>query len=66
MIVYTKPGCPHCAALKRSLTERGIAFEEIDVFAVPGAAERVEELTGTRVVPVVVDGDVVRAAPEGG
>ena len=66
MIVYTKPGCPYCAALKRKLMERGVAFEEIDVFVVPGAAETVEELTGARIVPVVVDGDVVQAAPEGG
>lgn len=67
MIVYTKPGCPYCAAVKRDLMERDVPFEEIDVFAVPGAAERVEELTGgRRVVPVIVDGDVVKAAPEGG
>jgi glutaredoxin len=66
MIVYTKPGCPYCAALKRDLDARGVDYEEIDVFAVPGAAEKVEQLTGARVVPVVVDGDVVQAAPEGG
>ena len=66
MIVYTKPGCPYCAALKQDLDARGVAYDEVDVFAVPGAAEKVEQLTGMRVVPVVVDGDRVEAAPEGG
>ncbi|QQS46302.1 MAG: glutaredoxin [Acidobacteriota bacterium] len=27
-IIYTKPGCPHCAKAKAWYTEQGIRFEE--------------------------------------
>ena len=56
LIVYTKPGCPYCVAAKEDLQSRGVDYEEIDVYATPGARERVSELTGGRqVVPVLVD-----------
>jgi len=54
--IYTKPGCPYCAAAKEDLSRRGIEYEEIDVYATPGAREKVAQLTGgQRVVPVLVD-----------
>jgi glutaredoxin 3 len=54
--IYTKPGCPYCAAAKEDLSRRGIEYEEVDVYATPGAREKVAELTGgQRVVPVLVD-----------
>ena len=59
-VIYTKPGCPYCAAAKSDLIARGVEYEEIDVYAAPGARDRLAELTqGTMVVPVLVeDGDV--------
>ena len=54
--IYTKPGCPYCAAAKEDLQRRGIDYDEIDVYATPGARETVAQLTGgQRVVPVLVD-----------
>jgi glutaredoxin len=59
-VIYTKPGCPYCAAAKNDLIARGIEYEEIDVYAVDGARDKVAELSGgSMVVPVLVeDGDV--------
>jgi len=65
--IYTKPGCPHCAAAKADLEARAVEFEEIDVFTTPGARAKLLELTGgAAIVPVLVDGDDVRVAPSGG
>lgn len=58
--LYTKPGCPYCAAARGDLQGRGIDFVEIDVTLTPGAEENLAALTnGQMVVPVLVqDGDV--------
>ena len=59
--IYTKPGCPYCDAARRDLDERGDPYEEVDITATPGAAEKVAELTGGPViVPVVVDDREIR------
>jgi glutaredoxin 3 len=67
-IIYTKPGCPYCAAAKQDLEARGVDYEEIDVYTTPGARERLAELTGgMNVVPVVIEEDgEVRIAAGGG
>jgi glutaredoxin 3 len=65
--IYTKPGCPYCAAAKEDLRARSVAYDEIDVFTSPGAAEKVVELTGgRRIVPVLVEDGEVRAGFGGG
>ena len=58
--IYTKPGCPYCAAAKADLQGRDIEYVEIDVWSTPGAMEKLAELTnGEMVVPVLVaDGEV--------
>jgi glutaredoxin len=54
--IYTKPGCPYCAAARENLQRRGIDYDEIDVYATPGARETISELTGGhQVVPVLID-----------
>ncbi len=54
--IYTKPGCPYCAAAKEDLQRRGVAYDEIDVYATDGAREQIARLTGGRpLVPVLVD-----------
>ena len=60
VVIYTKPGCPYCAAAKNDLIARGVDYDEIDVYATPGARDTLAELTGgSMVVPVLVeDGDV--------
>jgi glutaredoxin len=37
IIMYSKPGCAHCDAAKKWLTERGWGFEVIDVTVDPDA-----------------------------
>lgn len=65
--IYTKEGCPYCAAAKKHYTEQGVAFDEIDVFAEAGAKEKVLELTkGQRIVPVIVEGDDIKIGFGGG
>jgi len=56
IIVYTSPGCPDCAAVKRYLAERGIPFEERDITA-PGVADEAKSRYGVRVAPITVVGD---------
>jgi glutaredoxin 3 len=67
-IIYTKPGCPYCAAAKQDLEARGVDYDEIDVYTSPGARERLAELTGgMNVVPVVIEENgEVRIATGGG
>jgi len=66
--IYTKPGCPYCAAAKLDLEARSIDYREIDVYTSPGAREDLAELTGgMNVVPVVIEEDgTVRIAAGGG
>jgi len=58
--IYTKEGCPYCAAAKKHYTDEGITFEEIDIYKTPGAQDKVTELArGQQIVPVIVeDGEV--------
>jgi glutaredoxin len=67
-IIYTKPGCPYCAAAKQDMEARGISYDEIDVYTTPGARDQLAELTGgMNVVPVVIEEDgEVRVAAGGG
>jgi glutaredoxin len=58
VVIYTKPGCPYCAAAMNDLAGRGVEFEEIDVTTTPGGQDRLAELTfGSMLVPVIVDED---------
>ncbi len=65
--IYTKVGCPYCAAAKKHYSEQGIAFQEIDVNETPGAKERLLELTkGQRIVPVILEQSEVKIGFGGG
>jgi glutaredoxin len=56
VIVYTSPGCPDCAAVKRYLKAHGVVFEERDI-SHPGVAEEAKARYGVRVAPItVIDG----------
>ncbi|MCK4301495.1 MAG: glutaredoxin family protein [candidate division Zixibacteria bacterium] len=65
--IYTKVGCPYCAAAKKHYSEQGIAFREIDVNDTPGAKDKVLDLTrGQRMVPVIVEQGEVKIGFGGG
>lgn len=56
--IYTTPTCGYCAAAKRLLSGKGVAFEEIDVSADPGRrAEMTKRANGGRTVPQIFIGD---------
>ena len=67
VIMYTKPGCPYCAAAKEYYTGRGIKFDEINVIDIPAAQKKLLELSGgQRIVPVIVDQGKVTIGWDGG
>ncbi len=59
VIIYTKPGCPYCAAAKEDFTRRGVKFTEHDVTSDPAVKEEAISRAGTAFVPVIVEGGKV-------
>lgn len=65
--IYTKKGCPYCAAAKKHYTDIGVKYREIDVHETAGAQDKVLQLTkGQRIVPVIVEDGRVTAGFGGG
>ena len=56
-VIYTKPGCPYCAAAMDDMRKRGVPFEEINAQADPRARETMRKLSGGLKVPVIVQPD---------
>lgn len=56
-IIYTKPGCPYCAAAMEDMRTRGIPFQEIDAQCDSKAREEMRRLSGGLKVPVIVSPD---------
>lgn len=57
--IYTKKGCPYCAAAKEDFQKRDIDFEEIDLTEDPIKISEMVKLSGGRQVPVIVEGNNV-------
>jgi len=53
-IIYTKTGCPYCAAAREDLKSRGIEFEEINVAQNPEQLNEMIKISGSRKVPVII------------
>ncbi|MGH7897696.1 MAG: UXX-star (seleno)protein family 3 [Candidatus Binatia bacterium] len=65
--LYTKTGCPYCAAKRKDLNEKKLPFVEINLTEHPERIPEVLKLTGgERLVPVIVEGKNVSIAPQGG
>jgi len=61
VIVYSAVWCRDCREAKRFLEEHQIAYTEIDIELVPGAADEVLRNVGKRAIPqFVVDGKWVQ------
>ena len=53
--IYTKPGCPYCAAAKDDLQQRGLHYTEHNVKADQAALRDMLKLNGNRrQVPTIV------------
>lgn len=58
LTMYSTPWCGYCSRLKRQLEREGIGFDEVDIEAVPDAAELVMRVNGgNQTVPTVVFAD---------
>lgn len=55
--IYTKAWCPYCTRAKRLLSQKGAAFEEIDItMGGPKRAEMIDRAHGRTTVPQVFIG----------
>jgi glutaredoxin 3 len=58
VIMYASDWCPYCARARGLLEGKGVAYEEIDVDAVPGAREEMVARSGRHTVPQIFIGGV--------
>ena len=56
-IIYTKPGCPYCAAAMDDYRSRGEPFRQVDVAGDPKARETFRKLSPELRVPTIVKPD---------
>jgi len=57
VIMYLTDWCPYCARARNLLDSKGVAVEEIDVDATPGAREEMMARSGRDTVPQIFIGD---------
>lgn len=55
--IYTKPGCPYCAAAMEDFRQRQVPFRQIDVQHDAAARAVMQKLTGGLKVPTIVHPD---------
>jgi glutaredoxin 3 len=60
VIMYSKDPCPYCVNAKRFFTNRGIAFEEIDLTGQQAEIDRIKRETGWQTVPIIlINGELI-------
>jgi len=64
--IYTKTGCPYCAAAKEDLKKRAVQYEEINLTENPKRIPEIVKLAGGRNVPVIVTEGSVSVGFAGG
>ena len=55
--VYSKPNCMQCSFAKKYLNDKGIAFEEIDVFQDANALAMLRDKGFSQMPVVSIDGE---------
>lgn len=55
VVLYCTSWCPDCKKAREWLEARGIEYTEVDVTTTPGAAEKVKEWTGGKLVTPTCD-----------
>jgi glutaredoxin 3 len=55
--IYTKPGCPYCAAAMDDMKKRGVQFRQVDAKGDMKAREEMRRLSGGLRVPTIVHPD---------
>ena len=59
VVIYSTPDCPVCKRAKEYFSQKGIAYEEIDVATDRKAAAEMIKKSGQMGVPVIFVGDTV-------
>jgi glutaredoxin 3 len=57
VLMYVTDWCPYCARARCLLADKGVAVEEIDVEALPGAREEMRARSGRDTVPQIFIGE---------
>lgn len=57
VVMYATGWCPYCSQARDLLRSKGVAFEEIDVDAHPGARAEMMKRSGRRTVPQIFIGE---------
>lgn len=58
--IYTTSACKYCAAARRLLDKRGVAYREIELDGQPGRVRELTARTGEQTTPqIFVDGEYV-------
>jgi glutaredoxin 3 len=57
VLMYVTGWCPYCMRARSLLESKGVAIEEVDVEAVPGARAEMRSRSGRSTVPQVFIGD---------
>ena len=57
VLMYVTDWCPYCERARSLLAGKGVAVEEIDVEAVPGAREEMRARSGRDTVPQIFIGE---------
>ena len=57
VVMYVSDWCPYCASARSLLADKGVAVEEIDIEAVPGAREEMRARSGRDTVPQIFIGE---------
>ncbi len=53
IVVYTTNHCPYCRSAKTYLTEKGLAFTEVDLSDKPEELKALKDRTGWKTVPQI-------------
>jgi len=57
--VYSKDNCPYCVAAKTLLSQKGVAYEEINLQHKPDELAALKARTGLRTVPQIFFGETL-------
>lgn len=52
--IYSSPDCAYCYVVKDYLTDKGINFEEIDLFEYPEKRQEMEKISKQKNIPVLL------------
>jgi glutaredoxin 3 len=57
IVMYAADWCGYCARARALLEAKGVAYEEIDTDAVPGARQEAQARSGQSTIPQIFIGD---------